>query len=1473
VTDPRARLAQRLRDLTEATYPLSYPQRRLWFLDQLTPGSPAYNVPLSYRITGPLDVPAFAAALREVVRRHEVLRTVVRVIDGEPRQVVRPVQEEPVEVALVDLSGADDPAAAADRLATESAREPFDLGEGPLLRAALLRLGPDDHRFVLTVHHLVCDAWSLDVIGREMSAGYAALRAGRAPELPDLPMQYGEYAAAELRRLRGPVLDDLTRYWRDALDGAGDAAGFPTDHARPPVVTYRGAAVDVAPPDGLSTAVADLARSTGYTPYTVLLAAFAALVARYTGDERVVLGTPVANREAPGTEPLVGCFTNVLVLALRPRPSMRFADLVREVGRIARAAQARAGLPFEKLVEELHPDRDLAHNPLFGVLFSYRTDDAPAWTLPGCAVTPVVGDTGTAKFDLTLSLVDGERLGGRLEYATDLFTADTARRLAAQYVTLLAAAVAEPERAVGDLPVLPDAERRRLLALGTAPAAGSGDACVHERIERRVRVRPDDVAVEYAGRTLTYGGLDAAADRLAGALRAAGAGPGTRVGVFLERSESTVVALLAVLKSGAAYVPLDPSYPAQRLRFVAADAELSAVVTAGPLSSRAAALAPVVLDVTATGPDAADPPARPVHPDDAAYVIYTSGSTGNPKGVVVTHRNVTAFFGGCDGVLGADPPGRWLAVTGIGFDIAVLELLWTLTRGHRVVLRPAEPAAGATATPTRPPARGPAFSLFYFGSDADRPGTDPYRLLRAGAQFADRNGFTAVWTPERHFHRFGGLFPNPALTAAALAMLTERVQIRAGSVVLPLHDPLEVAEQWAVVDNLSGGRVGVSFASGWQPTDFVLAPDNYADRKEIMRRAVSEVRALWRGGVVRRRGGVGAEVDVGIRPRPVQPELPVWLTSAKHPDTFRMAGQLGAGVLTHLLGHDIEQLGQKIALYRESWRTAGHAGEGHVAVMLHTFVGADRDAVRRAVADPLREYLRTSLDLVAGLSPALGADADLRALPAHELDELVDRAFDRFFATSGLLGTVADATDTARRLAAIGVNELACLIDFGVADDDVIAALPALASLREAVQSTVNSTVDSVADSAVDSAVDGSVDEPLAEQLLRHRTTHLQCTPSLARVLVEQPEARAALGRLDRMLVGGEALPGDLAARLAGAVGGEVRNMYGPTEATVWATSAPVRPGGGVRIGAPLAGVRAYVVDAALRLVPTGAPGELVLGGDYVARGYWRRPGLTAQRFVPDPFADRPGARLYRTGDLVRWRPDDGGLEFLGRLDDQVKIRGHRIEPGEIEAALVEHSAVGAAVAVARGEGTHRAVVAYLVAAGARPARPSDAELRGFLAASLPDAMIPARYVWLTALPLTPNGKIDRWALPDPTTPAPAAYVAPRTDLETLVADVWREVLRTDRMGVEDNFFDRGGNSLMVVQVRTRLRQRTGLDVSLVDLFRYPTVAALAAALDARSSAGPSATATEDGAAGETGARRRAALARAGQARRDRRSR
>ena len=1014
-----------------------------------------------------------------------------------------------------------------------------------------------------------------------------------------------------------------------------------------------------------------------------------------------------------------------------------------------------------------------------------------------------------------------------LHYDASRIAQAEAQALAARIAHIAARiAAAAPETQLSDIPALTDTERHEVLDRWNATAREHDRGLmVHTAFEAQAAKTPDAPALAFEGQTLTYAQLNARANRAAHTLIGMGVTPGTLVGLSTRRSLDLVVGALAIQKAGGAYVPMDPAYPADRLALFAEDSACPVIVTQSDLTPRLpASVETLCLDTDGRLAQAPGTnPATGVTPQDVAYMIYTSGSTGRPKGVQVEHRNVVNFFAGMDDRLGTDP-GTWLAVTSLSFDISVLELFWTLARGFKVVISSDENRAlvssGRIASD-----RNMDFSIYYWGND-DGQGPKKYELLLEGARFADSHGFCAVWTPERHFHAFGGPYPNPSVTGAAVAAVTKNLAVRAGSCVVPLHHPARIAEEWAVIDNLTNGRAGIAIASGWQPEDFVLRPENTPPaNKAAMFRAAEQIRRLWRGEGVEFPKADGTPFTVVTQPRPVSAELPLWVTTAGNPETWREAGELGANVLTHLLGQSIDEVAAKIALYREARAKAGHDPEsGVVTLMLHSYVGRDRDQVRRIAEGPMKSYLAAAVGLVKQYAWAFPAfkkpagvtnpmDIDLRTLSDEENAAILDFAFHRYFEDSGLFGTVEDALARVEQLKRIGVSEIACLIDYGISPAKVMEGLYPLAEVVKRANSG------------------GGIEEDdfsIAAQILRHGVTHLQCTPSMARMIAMNEDSRMALASVGTMLVGGEALPGALVEDLRRAGVKKLFNMYGPTETTIWSSVEEVGAAEPVlNIGTPLANQQMYVLDETGQPVPPGVEGELWIGGEGVTRGYWQRPDLTGERFLPNPF--HPG-RMYRTGDLVRRRAD-GKLDFLGRTDHQVKLRGYRIELGEIESVLERQPGVTQAVVMAREDspGDLR-LVAYVVGAAAEPA------LRAALAAELPDHMVPQHFVPLAAMPLTPNRKVDRKALPAPQAAAPVAQTVFETPASSVAADlatIWARVLGVPKVGAKDNFFALGGHSLLAVQAHREIRDRMGAaKVSITDIFRFPVLEQLAAHIE-----------------------------------------
>ncbi|MCF1593506.1 non-ribosomal peptide synthetase [Streptomyces muensis] len=1050
--------------------PLSFAQRRLWFLHRAEGPGATYNIPLVQRLVGALDREALEKALGDVTGRHESLRTVFPDVDGEPHQRIIDASAARPVLPVTEV----DDEEALHALLAESVRYAFDLAIEPPLHAELFALGPDEHVLAITIHHIAADGWSLAPLARDLATAYAARRQGRAPEWEPLPARYTDYTLWQRRLLGDPddpegLVNRQLAHWSTALAGLTEELTLPYDRPRPAVASYRGGRVPLSVDAELHTALTELASRTGTSLSMVLHAGLAALLTKLGAGTDLPVGTMIAGRTDQALDDLVGFFVNTLVLRTDTSGDPAFSRLLERVRDTALTAYAHQDVPFEQLVESLNPPRSTGRHPLFQVALSVDADEAAVFALPGLKTSRIAVPTSTAKFDLDIGVCerrsdDGACLGlaGTLDYATDLFDHDTVQDLAARWVRLLTAVARDPDRPLSRIDVLSADERRLLVGADDRTPVTQAPGTVPELFHAQVRATPDALAVVADDTTLTYAELNAQANRLAHALTARGVGVEDVVALALPRSSALVVAVLAVLKAGAAYLPLDPQYPARRIALMVEDARPALLLT-DTATDTVTATAAVGRDIPRLVLDAPDteealkalPVADPVtglSPDHPAYVIHTSGSTGTPKGVVARHASVV-----------------------------------------NVAAR---------------------YRTEVFGPAAERLGGRPLRV---------------------------------ALTAS------------------------------------------VSFDASW--------------------------------------------------------------------------GQLSA----LLDGHEL-----------------------HVPDAA-TWVDADR-------------------------------------------------------------------------------------------------FLPWLAD---------------------------------------HRIDSLDVTPSYLRVLSDNGLFTNERWRPSVAVLGGEELPDRLWRELRAVDGLVAHNMYGPTECTVDSLQARLDATGTPVLGRPIPGSRAYVLDAALRPVPPGVTGELYVAGVGLARGYLRRPGTTAQRFVADPYGP-PGTRMYRTGDLARRRPD-GQLVFAGRSDDQIKVRGHRVEPGEIEAALCTHPGIAQAAVSAhddRGGGTR--LVACTVPATRAEVDPGD--LRAFLLERLPAHMVPAAFVTLDALPLTPNGKLDRAALPAPDLAKSAARhgTSPRTPQERTLCELFAEVLGVPEVGVDDDFFALGGHSLLAVRLAGRIGETLAAPFSLSMLLEAPTPAALA---------------------------------------------
>ena len=1511
--------------------PLSFSQQRLWVLDRLVPGNPFYNLPTAVQLPGQVEVTVLARAVNEIIRRHEALRTVFTMENGEPVQVIRPELE--IAVEKIDLAHLppEDQEQETRRLMAQEATAPFDLEQGPLLRLKCLEIGPDNYVLLYTLHHIVSDTWSMNIFNRELALIYDACLSGRPAPLKELSLQYADFSLWQRQRLSGEVMEKQLAFWRQMLSGELPILELPADRQRPPVPSYRGHIQYLAIPATVTQGLAGIARQEQCSLFMVLLAAFNVLLFRYTGQEDILVGSPIAGRNRVELEQMIGFFANTLVFRTDLSENPPFRALVSRVRQAIAGAYDNQDVPFEKLVEEFQPDRYMSHTPLFQVMFVMQNvppagaaTGAPAAAEPdrvqtreeaGTGVRHLAIHSGTAKFDLWLSLSEGKNgLGGVLEYNTDIFTDPTVTRIIGHFQELLAAIAGHPDQAIADLAMLSEREKEQILSGWNDTARPYDLASLPQAFRAQVDRTPDATALigpaqrdvpvgpdagPEAEYHLTYRELHRQANRVAHYLRQLGVRANTPVGVCLERSIDLVIALYGILEAAGAYLPLDPEYPGERISFMIADAGLDILITARTLADEL----PVLNQPSKTifreefaglGPEVRAEPVCPLSLDDAAYIIYTSGSTGRPKGAIIPHRGIANRLCWMQEAFCLTATDRVLQKTPFSFDVSVWEFFWPLLTGAVLVM--ARPGGHRDTAYLVEVIRQKGITTIHFVPTLLNTFLDePDSLLITSLKRVICSGEALVMGyRERFFGRLSAQLINLYGPTEASVDVTAWDCGRQGSYdFIPIGYPVANTRMY-ILDRYQNpvpqGVHGEIYIGG------VQVGRGYLNRPELTAERFSRTPAAPLPSV-----GEG---------------LGVWA-----PRLYR-TGDLGRwlpdGAIDFIgrLDFQVKVRGFRIELGEIEARLREHPGVREAVVLA-------REEADDARTKKLVGYLVTDTDYWQGADtgPARGLPADQVKDWQNVFDDTYTRDPGQADPTFNIIGWNSSYTHapipaeemrlwvdhTVDRLLALKpqrVLEIGCgtglflfrlvphcryYLGTDISSQGLHYIRQNLEKLKQSAPDTISAQVELKACSADDlsSLPREEVDLVIINSVVQYFPS-IDYLDGVIREAVKwiKPGGYLFLGDVRHLslLKTFQASVEFFQAkdtdtrdqvwrRLSNRLYLEQELVIDPHFFTLLTAEVPEISGAALllkhgRYENELSKFRGDVI-----LKRSGSQEPPITVVDYpgpVDREGLAEIGRLLAREKPEALrlTDIPNGRLAEDMDIYRWLSSGQAPDLVADIRQKLaESRERVIDPEDFRdlgkdlpyQAFLTLSRAGMKgdtfdVVYVRQDRAAAAFSALCAAPGEKPgpvqprqlyannpllikiSRRLIPELRDFLKERLPEYMVPSLFVLLERLPMTPNGKLDRQnlLLYEPLRSAldqTGEYAAPATDTEKLLAGIWQEVLFLEKVGVNDNFFGLGGDSINAIQVISRVNQQ-GFTLSVRNLYQNMTINELAHYID-----------------------------------------
>ena len=1445
--------------------PLSYAQQRLWFLEQLVTGNPFYNESSAIRILYPLDTAALEKTLNEIVRRHETLRTVFVSTDGQPLQ--RVLAPQPLSFPIIDLTHLPETQRESEslRLVNEHAREPFNIAKGPLLRVALIRLSASDHIFVVTMHHIVCDGWSTKVFFDELRELYAAFVYGRPSPLPELPIQYTDFSAWQREWLQGSALEEQLEFWKGRLAGL-QTLELPADKPRPAVPTFSGAREPIAIPPEVNQALESLCEQISVTPFMALLAAFQALLQRYTGQDDVAVGSPVANRNRAELEKLIGFFVNTLVMRTDLSGNPTFRELLRRVREVALSAYSHQDLPFERLVEELQPTRDPSRNPLFQVTFQILSDRESKETIEQLRVVEV--EQLTSKFDLRCDLWprDGG-LTGYLEYSLDLFEHQTIKLMARNFEALVAAMVADPDRRISSAP-LSAGEQERLREWNNTTCAFSYQGCVHERFEKLADTSPDQLAIEDGAESISYGDLNRRANQLAHYLKRRGIKHGCLVPILLDRSIDLIVSLLATLKTGAAYIPLDPSYPRERLSIMLREALAPLVLTKSEFAETVPGfISQIQIDKNRHVIAKEEVSNLQNHVDEKslAYVIFTSGSTGKPRGVEVLHSGLNNLVNWHEQEYQITSKDRATLYASPGFDASVWETWPYLSVGASLHIPDAETHASPSHLAGWMAEKGitisflptPVAEAFV---EMELPNTLRLRVLLTGGD--KLRHYPHARLPFRFVNHYG---PTENTVVATACAVETRTTLNAPPIGKPIANvrvyvldryghPVPVGAKGELY--LGGAGLARGYLNQASLTKEKFISTNLDPHLESRLYRTGDLVRYRSDGNLEFHGRVDCQMKIRgyrVEPGEIEAALDQYPPVKKSLVVLQENGSGEKALAAYVMSQaaqdpdlvaslQSERIDEWQQIYEQLYLSSNEERDHSFDIIgwNSSYTGqplsrAEMDeqvtaTVKRISALGGKSILEIGcgtglllLRLAGDFERYVGTDFSKAALAEVEAQvrarnwshvELYHRRADEFPAADAhsfdvvVLNSVVQYFPHMDYLADVLEKACGMLRPGGFVFVGDVRSLPLQPFLQAGIE--------------IARADDDCTVEDLRARMVRRSKSEPE--------LIVDPQFFHALAARFKDISGVA-----IEVRRGGHQNELTRFRYdvllqvsGTTAALSWQNRSWKEIG-------TIAALRDYLKNNAAAHLITGIPN---------AR-------LSSERVKLQKLEQADASALLSSLDLED-QPAESAVEpeQLWALGDELDYRiqvGFSEGPDKcaVDVKCVLRSSSNAPVIftptaeVSSGEFT-RPWSSFGNEVLKQPSEQYMTQrLRQHARQWLPEYMVPSRFIWVAKLPLTANGKLDRAALPSSNgsrSHSVASRAAPKNDVEAKLAGIWEEVLGLESVSVNENFFDLGGHSLLLVRLHSKLTQQFETSLSIIDLFRLPSISSLARALIAERS-------------------------------------